>query len=171
MDFFKKGNEHLLKKTKWGIVASRAVRPEITRQILKAVDTMNEIEETFISGWHSPIEKEIHLYLVRRTFPHIHAEAKGLPHAGCPLGGEDVLFVTHCDDSVDRITRKHALRRNRLICSLADRLIVPWLDPDRETFDIVSKTCSRKPVYVFEYDNGKSLLDAGARLFKELSDR
>ncbi|MDX1617442.1 MAG: hypothetical protein R3224_01560 [Balneolaceae bacterium] len=167
MDYFKKGNEALLDKTKWGILASRATRPETTQKILDMIDTVNEVEETFISGWHSPIEKEIHFYLVHKTIDHIHAEAKGLPYVSCSLSGQDVLFLTHCGEEVRRIDRKHALKRNRLICELADKLIIPWLDPNGDTYQMVREVCDRKPVLIFDTKANNSLLEAGAEPFEQ----
>lgn len=168
MDFFQKGNEDLLQKTKWGILASRSNRPEITQRILDKIDTLDEIEETFISGWHSPIEKEIHFYLVHKTISHIHALAKGLKYSDCSMAGDDILFVTHCSDNVKRIAREHALKRNQLICELADKMIIPWLDPNGETYEMVREVCDQKPVYVFEFEDGGPLLDAGAEPFEKI---
>lgn len=170
MEYFQKGNDELINKVKWGILSSRTSRPEITGLILDKIDTLDELEETLMSGWHSPIEKEIHLYLVHKSIPHIHVEAKGLPFVDCALGGEKVLFITHCSEKVNRIDRENALKRNKLVCELADKLIIPWLDPKGETFKMVRKVCDQKQVFVFDSEENGILLEAGAELFKGLKN-
>jgi predicted Rossmann fold nucleotide-binding protein DprA/Smf involved in DNA uptake len=90
-----------------------------------------------------------------------------LPNADCDLGGKNKLLITHCDPDVSRINRQNALKRNELICELCDGLLVPWLDPDGSTHEIVEKVCGHKSVAVFDPDYNSDLVNSGAQTAEE----
>jgi predicted Rossmann fold nucleotide-binding protein DprA/Smf involved in DNA uptake len=167
MDYYQQGNEALLQKTTWGILASRNLRPHVTNKLFKVIKTVDKLENIFAGGWHSPIEKEVHQYLVRKSIPHVHFEAKGLPHAGCDLSGSDKLFITHCEPKTKRINRRNALKRNRLVCELCDGLLIPWVNPDGSTHELVKEVCGEKPVTVLDPENNEVLINEGAQTVEE----
>lgn len=168
MDYYQKGNKALLQKKTWGILASRNVRPHVTSQLFKVIKSLDKLENIFAGGWHAPIEKEVHEFLIQNSLPHIHFEAKGLPHANCDLAGKDKLLITHCEPHVKRINRRNALKRNELMCELCDGLLIPWVDPNGSTHKLVEEMCGQKPVTVLDPDYNKALLKSGAQTVNEL---
>lgn len=168
MDYYQQGNEKLLQKKTWGILASRKVRPHVTNQLFKVVKAVDKLENIFAGGWHAPIEKEVHQYLVQKSIPHIHFEAKGLPHADCDLGGNDKLLVTHCEPKIKRINRRNALKRNRLVCEMCDGLLIPWVNPDGSSHEIVKDFCGEKPVTVLDPEKNEELIKKGAQTVEDL---
>lgn len=167
MGYYQKGNKALLKKKIWGVIASRNVRPHVTNQLFKVIKSVDKLENIFAGGWHAPIEKEVHKFLVRESVPHIHFEAKGLPYANCDLAGKDKLLITHCTPDTNRINRRNALKRNELICEWCDGLLIPWVNPDGSTHKLVKEICAQKPVTVFDPDYNRDLIESGAQTAEE----
>ena len=166
--FYKKGNDSLLTSPKIGLLASRILRPHLTQTVIETIENLFQDEEIFVSGWHAPIEQEIHSVLIKRNSPHIHVAAKSLDQVTCELGEDKVLFLTHCSDKVQRITRQNALQRNRFVCELADQLLIPWLDPQGKTHNIVKNFCAVKPVFIIDPQYNYTLIESGAKSIREL---
>ncbi|HKJ67358.1 MAG TPA: hypothetical protein VKA68_05340 [bacterium] len=144
------------------------MRPHLTQTVIDTVSNLSEKETVFISGWHAPIEKEIHKVLVNHGKPHIHAGAKSIHKLACELVEDKVLFLTHCSEKVHRITRENALRRNQIICELSEQLLIPWLDPRGKTHEIVKDVCADIPVFVFDSHYNQELIQSGAKSISEL---
>ncbi len=164
-----KGNRRLLKRHKVGIVASRVILPELTEAVVMAVLRLSQEKFLPMSGWHSPMEAEIHRTIIAQKKPHVHFEAKTFSSMSCAMGKDEVLLLTHCETTQNRITRASALERNRILCQMADILLIPWLDPKGKTHTIVSELCGEKPVYVFDGEYNDILVRSGARVFDEVA--
>ncbi len=164
-NLYQNGNREIIEKTKIGILASRIILPHLTQTVIKYIQQLFEENVIFVGGWHCPIEFEIHKQLIKKQKPHIHLGAKSVKNLFCILGKDKVLFMTHCNSDINRITRENALKRNRFLCELCDILIIPWLDPSGKTHNIVSEFSEEKAVYVFDREFNIKLIERGAQLF------
>lgn len=163
-----KGNKELLNGFKIGILASRVILPNLTELVLRALRRICDGKDIVLTGgWHSPMEAEIHSELVNSATPHIHVDAKSVQGASCQMQSDGILFVTHCEPGVNRITRANALKRNEVVCEIADVILIPWLDPSGKTHNIVRGSCGKKPVYVFDSEYNRQLVEAGAKTLTE----
>ncbi len=167
MDYVQKGNRNLLSKKRWGVLASRKENQNITQRVIQFISRINQLEHVLMSGWHSPTEKQVHNFLINEGIPHIHLEAKGLPYAECKLGGKDLLFISTCADTVKRITRARALRRNEMLCELSDQLLIPQINPGGKTHALVEQYCTKKDVFLFDAGGNPGLLEKGAKPIRE----
>ena len=162
-ELYQRGNAELLQRRRLGLIASRNVREDLTDSVVDTVLRLSRSEAVVLmSGWHAPIEQQVHAAIVHGTVPHIHAGAKSLEKLTCELDQGNLFFLTHCSPGVTRVSRATALRRNRLICELSSALIIPWLNPDGKTHHIVKEWCGSKPVYVFDSLYNRELIRAGA---------
>ncbi len=157
-----KGNKDLLKAKKVGILASRHILPGLTQFVMESMQRLARLETVFIGGWHAPIEKEIHKFLVKRQVSHIHVCAQTVDKTYCALNPTKTLFISHCHPGITRISRENALKGNSVLCELSDVMLIPWLDPYGKTHKIVLDFCNRMPVFVFDTEFNSGLIEAGA---------
>ncbi len=160
---FFEGNKNLLKYRKIGLLASRNVVPGVSQILIELVNRLSKLNNcVFISGWHSPIEKEIHEDLIKIGKAHIHIGAKSINKMFCQLDKGKTLFISHCDSKVIRITRENALKRNKIICKISDLLLIPWLDTKGKTHNIVSNYCKIIPTFILNKEYNLDLIKHGA---------
>jgi hypothetical protein len=87
-----------------------------------------------ISGFHTPVEKEILRILLAGTQPIILCPARGLPRRLPPelsraLAAGRLLLATPCDASVSRADRRTCELRNRFVADSADSITVIHVHP------------------------------------------
>lgn len=151
-----------MKAPKLGVIASRNIPPGLTQSVIESIQELTRSKTIFVGGWHAPIEKEIHEFLVKRQKSHIHVCAKDVDKLSCELCEDETLFVSHCQPGVTRISRENALQRNRFICELSDILLIPWLNPIGKTHNIVLEFCKDMPIFVLDKQFNSDLIKGGA---------
>jgi predicted Rossmann fold nucleotide-binding protein DprA/Smf involved in DNA uptake len=87
-----------------------------------------------VSGFHSPVEKECLLILLRGEPPIIICPARGLPKRippewKKPLADGRLLILSIFPQIESRITAELAARRNELVAALADQVFVAYATP------------------------------------------
>jgi len=125
------GNGELLKLPKNVFLCSRKVPASI---VLKCYDWAIEQRNQgtcIISGFHSKIEKDVFHYLLAGTQPIIMALARGMkkriePEIRDALDAGRLLIVTPFEDSVKRVSKKTAEKRNRFMIELADEVVIGY---------------------------------------------
>jgi predicted Rossmann fold nucleotide-binding protein DprA/Smf involved in DNA uptake len=134
MAFIYKGNTDLLTISKTAFLCSRQVPASV---VLKCYDWAIEQREKgncVISGFHSPIEKDVLHYLLKGKQPIILALARGLKEKleqelVKPLELGRLLIITPFDNTVKRVTEQTAEVRNRLMLELSDQLVIGYESP------------------------------------------
>jgi hypothetical protein len=129
--FFTYGNADILKLGKTAFLCSIKCPANI---VLKTYDWAIEQRnkgECVISGFHSAIEKDVLHYLLKGTQPIILALARGIgkrwePELRTAFSQNRLLAVTLFDETVIRVTRKTALKRNELMTELADEICIAY---------------------------------------------
>jgi len=133
------GNTDLLRLPKIAFLCSRKVPASV---VLKCYDWAIEQREKgvcVISGFHSPLEKDVLHYLL------ILALARGLKEKLEsefiePLEQGRLLIVTPFEKSIKRVTENTALKRNEMMIELAETLTVGYVDPNGKLENLLSKT-------------------------------
>lgn len=128
------GNFELLKVYKTAFLCSRKVSAEA---VLKCYDWAIEQRENgncIISGFHSPIEKEVMGILLKGRQPVVLVHARGafkkIPSLlKTPLNEGRLLILFPFADSINRVTKKTAFIRNKIIINIADEIVVGYQTP------------------------------------------
>ena len=130
------GNEALLKREKVGFLASRRVPPEAVMRCLDWATRMRDEGVCVMSGFQSPLEKEVLDILLKGTSPLILVLARRMWDARHiptlfrqPLADGRLLVISPVSQSISRVDARSAALRNRYILDHADRLFPGALDP------------------------------------------
>lgn len=148
------GNTGLLKLHKVGYFASSKIA---TLSVLPTLDWVAEIARrediAVVSGFHSKMEREVLDYLLRGRCGIICVLARSIYHK-IPtkfieaFDNYRILFIS--DEKSDNVimTGKHsALKRNKLVASLSDEIVVSSLTPESSLYPIINQ--STKPTKSF----------------------
>ena len=122
------GNIELLKMKMTGFLASRNIP---TLLVLPTLDWAMEIRQredmAVVSGFHSPMEKEVLKILLRGRCGIIVVLARGMYHK-VPKPYEEalqqnrLLILSYEKDSVIRVSEQTAHKRNKYVISLSDEI-------------------------------------------------
>jgi predicted Rossmann fold nucleotide-binding protein DprA/Smf involved in DNA uptake len=123
------GNANLFDLPKTAFLCSRSVPASA---VLKAYDwaaQMRKEGRCVIGGFHSVIEQDVLRLLLRGEQPVVIALARGMKQqwseeVKAALDSGRLLVVTLFPESVKRPTAETALLRNRLMCELAEEMVV-----------------------------------------------
>lgn len=125
------GNLNLLDTRKIAFFCSHQCPPE---NVIKCFDWANHVKDgtdTIISGFHTPIEKDVLKILLRGNCPIISVLARGLKkklesELQKAIEQKRLLIITPFPEKVKRITEETAIRRNQMIAELADEILVGY---------------------------------------------
>ncbi|MBN2279287.1 MAG: DNA-binding protein [Candidatus Marinimicrobia bacterium] len=126
------GNKKILKAHKTAFLCSRKVSSEtILKSLDWAVDQKNQ-NKCIISGFHSPIEKDVFNILLKGEQPIILVLARGMQKRWTQnirdaLDKNRLLILSPFPNDVVKITRDTAEIRNRYMLELADDYFIPYL--------------------------------------------
>ena len=130
------GNEALLNCEKIGFLASRRVPPEAVMRSLDWATRMRDEGVCVMSGFQSPLEKEVLNILLKGTSPLILVLARRMwdeRHIPTlfrkPLAEGRLLVVSPVSQSIRRVDAHSAAQRNRYIFDHADSLFLGAFDP------------------------------------------
>jgi len=129
------GNKEILQLNKTAFLCSRQIPATI---VLKCYDWAIEQREKgncIISGFHSPIEKDILHYLLKGKQPIIVALARGLkqriePEFIKPIEQGRLLIVSPFPNEIKRVTTDTAGIRNKFMLEMADVIVIGYLKKD-----------------------------------------
>jgi predicted Rossmann fold nucleotide-binding protein DprA/Smf involved in DNA uptake len=141
--------------------------------ILKAYDlsqSLKQAEVTVIGGFHSPIERECLTILLRGSQPVLVCPARSIKEMRIkkeferPLEQGRLLVLSPFNETQRRNTVEAATERNRFVAALADTIFVAHASPNSK----MEKFCHEvlklgKPLYTFESDANKFLINIGAK--------
>lgn len=127
------GNNELLQLKKTAFLCSRKIPAETVLKCYDWAIQQREKGNCVISGFHSPIEKDVLHYLLKGNQPIIVVLARGLKKKLEkefiePLEKGRLLIVTPFENNVKRVTEKTAEKRNKIMIELADEIVVGHLN-------------------------------------------
>ena len=159
------GNVELLSRQKLAIFCSAKCPGSI---ILKTYDLARELREqnaTVISGFHSPIEREVLNVLLRGEGFIILCPARGIEKMRIqreyrqPLDEGRLLLLSPFPEKVRRPTADTALFRNRLVAALAEKILIAYADPGSKTEAFANELLGwEKVLYTFDDPNNDNLI-------------
>jgi len=126
------GNMEILKQHKTAFLCSRKYP---AAAVLKAYDwaaKMRKAENCVISGFHSPIEKDVLHFLLKGKQSVILVLARGMkdrfePEIKQALAENRLLVISPFEKEIEWTTTKTAEVRNKLMIELADDIVVGFL--------------------------------------------
>ena len=138
------GNKSLLQSKKVGYFASSKIA---TLSVLPTLDWATEIAKredvAIVSGFHSKMEREVLDYLLRGRCGIICVLARSIYHK-VPIKFKEafdknrILFISDEKSDIVIMTGKHsALKRNKLVSSLSDEIVVSSLTPQSSLYPII----------------------------------
>ena len=122
------GNEELLKLHKVAFLCSRKFPAGVALKSYQWADEQREKGTCVISGYHSPIEKDVLCRLLQGRQPIIIAMAKGLKRLDQEwdeaIAAGRLLVISRYADSVSHPCESKCYQRNRMMMELADRIVI-----------------------------------------------
>lgn len=164
------GEEAILNRKLLAVLAARETDSDLaakSRELLEQLASLKEV--AFISGWHSPLEKEALRVVSAGSAQIVLCIAKSLQRFIPPANIEDRvkrgdgLLLTHCSPKAKRISREASLRRNQLVMGLAGAVLILSAPEGSGTLEIAKAALRHeKPVLTLEERVNKELLECGA---------
>ena len=149
------GNTDLLERHLVAFFASRSVTPETESRVIAWAEDICKTDSVVISGFHSPLEKEILNYLLERQHPVIIALGRALykripEHLQPHFDEGRVLFVSFRDYSRHSWNSAHI--RNWSVAKLAEEVYFTQFDntSSLSTLHYTFKHYGNTPVHILE---------------------
>lgn len=128
------GNLKLLKEHKTAFICSRQIPAGI---VLKSYDwaiARREAGDCVISGFQSPIEKDVFHFLIKGKQPVILVLARGMIREiplriQMALDEQRLLIISPFSHQIKRISNETAMIRNQFTMELADEVFIPYCTP------------------------------------------
>ncbi|MBJ6752387.1 DNA-processing protein DprA [Geomonas anaerohicana] len=122
------GNEALLDLRKVAFLCSRKFPQEAAEKAYRWADAQRVAGTCVISGYHSPIEKEVLCRLLQGNQPIIIALAQGLnrldPEWERHLAAGRLLVISRYAQSVSHPCESKCYQRNKMMVDLADTIVI-----------------------------------------------
>ena len=122
------GNKQLLNLHKIGFIASRhASTLDVIPTLDWAVEISKSTDVAVVSGFQSPLEKDVLKFLLRGVCPIIIILARGmyrkLPDAlQTPMDQQRLLIISNESDNTTRVSEITAHKRNEYVISISDEM-------------------------------------------------
>ena len=122
------GNKQLLNLHKIGFIASRhASTLDVIPTLDWAVEISKSTDVAVVSGFQSPLEKDVLNFLLRGVCPIIIVLARGmyrkLPEAlQTPMDQQRLLIISNESDNTTRVSEITAHKRNEYVISISDEM-------------------------------------------------
>lgn len=122
------GNKQLLNLHKIGFIASRhASTIDVIPTLDWAAELSRRVDVAVVSGYQSPLEKDVLKFLLRGVCPIIIVLARGmyrqLPEAlQLPMDKHRILIISNEPDNVTRVSEITAHKRNEYVKSISDEM-------------------------------------------------
>lgn len=164
------GNVEVLSTPRLGLICSSQCPGSI---VLRTFDLIRDLRDrgiVVVGGFHSPMERECLRILLRGRQPIVICPARSIDGMSVPpewaLAYESgrILVMSAVAPSERRVIRRLALRRNRFVCALSARVLVPHASPGSATLRLcLDLIPAGKPVLTFADRANEDLLRNGAR--------
>jgi predicted Rossmann fold nucleotide-binding protein DprA/Smf involved in DNA uptake len=164
------GERPILSRTLIGIISSRQIDSDLAAKSAELLQQLTSLKEVaFISGWHSPLEKEALRVLSGNSAQIIFCVAKSLERFTPPVEIENrlrqgqALLLTHCSPKAKRISREASLRCNLVVTGLARALLILSAPEGSSSLELAKAALHYgKPVLTLQDRANKKLLECGA---------
>jgi predicted Rossmann fold nucleotide-binding protein DprA/Smf involved in DNA uptake len=164
------GNLQILNRRKLAIFCSAVCPAALTLQTHDLMQKFVEGGVTAIGGFHSPVERECLSILLGGTQPIILSPARSLDRLRIrseyqePLDKGRLLFLSFFRSHRHRSDVEMAVRRNRFVAALGDRILILHAAPSSNTERLFRELISwQKTVYTIDNEANQNLVRLGAQ--------
>ncbi|MDD9857622.1 MAG: DNA-binding protein [Gammaproteobacteria bacterium] len=145
------GNAAIIDRRKTAFLCSREYPAGAVLRIYDWAKAARERGECVISGFHSALERDVLEILLGGDQPIILAAARALPTRHSPgvrraLRDGQLLIASPFPASVARITAATARRRNEFMLSVAERIVVGYVQPGGALAQVLGGVAAHKEV-------------------------
>jgi predicted Rossmann fold nucleotide-binding protein DprA/Smf involved in DNA uptake len=167
------GNLEILNKKLLGFFCSVKCPGNI---ILKTYDLARSLRgagTTFISGFHSPIEKDVFDLLLNGSQPIVVCPARSIENMRIPnawkeaIDNSRLLVLSPFEKKHKRVTASLSEQRNRIVALLARDAFIPYAAPGSRSENLCKGIIrAGKRIFTCGDESNQSLLNMGAKLIK-----
>jgi predicted Rossmann fold nucleotide-binding protein DprA/Smf involved in DNA uptake len=143
--------------------------------ILRSYDVLRKLrdgQQTVIGGFHSPVEQEALLTLMKGQGGIVICPARSIDKMRIPsawhqaLRDERLLVISPFASNEERITARLAARRNEFVAAVADRVLIIHAEPGGRTAKLAQTILKRgAQLLTLDVPENRHLLDMGAEPF------
>ncbi|MDI6776964.1 MAG: DNA-processing protein DprA [Syntrophales bacterium] len=163
------GNIDILHHNKLALFCSVKCPGNLILQTYDLAQSLREAGIKVISGFHSPMERECLMILLRGTQSVIVCPARGIRGMRLKkdlkylVANGQVLFLSPFTEEQRRITTETAIMRNRFVSAIADSIFVAYAAPGSKMEQLCKEILVwRKPLYMLENVANDKLISIGA---------
>ncbi|MBU4176199.1 MAG: DNA-processing protein DprA [Proteobacteria bacterium] len=167
------GNLDILRHNSTSFFCSTKCPGDLIVKTYDFAQILRDADMTVISGFHSPMERECLTILLRGAQPVIVCPAKSIDNMRInreykkPLKDGRLLFLSPFDKNQRRISAKSSHYRNLFVAALSAVIFVTHAEPSSKTEGLCRRLLFwQKPLYTFDSDFNKNIIDMGARPVK-----
>ena len=164
------GNHDILRHNSTPFFCSAKCPGDLIVKTYDIAQILRDAGMAVISGFHSPMECECLTILLRGAQPVIICPARSINNMRInkeykkPLKDGQLLFLSPFDENQQRISAMRSHSRNLFVAAMSAVIFVAHAEPSSKTEELCRKILSwQKPIYTFESDYNKNIIDMGAR--------
>jgi predicted Rossmann fold nucleotide-binding protein DprA/Smf involved in DNA uptake len=164
------GNLDILSHNSTAFFCSTKCLGDLIVKTYDLAQILRDVVMTVISGFHSPMECECLTILLRGAQPVIICPARSINNMRInkeykkPLKDGRLLFLSPFEENQRRISTKTSHYRNLFVAAMSVAVFVVHAGPGSKTETFCKEIISwQKPIYTFESDYNKNLVEMGAR--------
>ena len=171
------GNPKLLQSKTLALFCSVKCPGDLIIKTYDLARSLRDSETPTVSGFHSPMEKECLLLLLRGTQPIIYCPARSLEKMRLSKEHKaavesDRLIILSPFHNQHRMTSAIAQKRNQFVTTLADAVFIAYAAPDSKTEALAKQIVTwNKPLLTFKSSDNQNLIELGARVIDPASHR
>lgn len=169
------GNSALLQSPLLGLLGSVKCPGSLILKTYDLARALSQAGTPTISGFHSPVEKEALVGLMRGNQPVVICLARGLQGLRIPqdyrkpLEARRLLLVSPFPGKIKRPTQKLTVERNRIVGALAEKILVIHATPGGKMEGLCKEFLEwEKPVYTLADEANTNLIAIGAKVFENI---
>lgn len=171
------GNPELLSRKAVAVLCSIKAPGNIILQSHDVAQLLRQVPVAVISGFHSPVEREMLRVLLQGQTPVILCPARSIEKMRvreeyrAALDEGRLAIVSPFSDGHHRATKELAWYRNRFVAALASSVLVTFAYPGSKTEQLCREVIEwRKPLYALENPANAQLIALGAQplVFEDL---
>lgn len=163
------GNIDIIKQKKLALFCSAKSTGDIILQAFDLAQALRAEGVTVISGFHSPLEREVLNILLRSQNPIIICPARSIEGLRIPreykkpLDEDRLLLLSPFEKKNNRPTTKTSAIRNRFVAAMADKIFIAHAAPDSKTEQLCREIITwDKPLFTLKSEDNENLINLGA---------
>lgn len=164
------GNLDLLQHDTLALFCSARCPGNLILKFYDALRTLRDGRQTVISGFHSPIEQEALLTLMRGQGGIVVCPARSIDTMRVPVAWRQaltdgrLLVLSPFGAHEERITARLAVRRNEFVVDVSDRVLIVHAEPGSRTAELARTVLERgKRLLTLPATENRHLLEIGAK--------